>query len=100
MNEKQEFLEILENPTRFYMRKGLKQFKQILLDRQFNYEAKYGPVNNVLFITVETDDQDALDDLDKDFTLCFSQTMQHVWIKNRQHGDSFSRRYILHKTRD
>ena len=102
----QEFLSILEDPDAHYLREGVKEFKQILFDHLFDYMAEYVDVGfgrskrNVLLITVKTDDQDALDEMDKYFTLCFSQVMHRAFIKKRQYSDTFERQYILQKTKD
>lgn len=106
MNKKQRFLEILKDPDALYLREGVKEFKQILVDHLFDYTAEYvkrgygQSRREVLQITVRTDDRDALDDMDKYFTLCFSQVMHRVFIQKSQQSDTSGRLYILHKARD
>ena len=107
MNKKQRFLETLKDPEGLYLREGVRAFKDIIYKKMFNYTAEYVPrfpmrpqSEKVYVITVQTDDQDALQDLDKDFVLCFANVMHRAWIQPMQHSDTFERRFILNKHKE
>lgn len=107
MNKKERFLEVLKDPEGLYLREGVREFKSIIHKKMFNYTAEYTArfpfrpsSEKVLVITVQTDDQDALEDLDKDFVLCFANVMHRAWIKPMQHSDTFERKFILNKHKE
>lgn len=105
MNKKQEFLEILTDPDAHYLRQGVAKFKEVLHEQMFDYKAEFLQAGKSVrrhlaykyCITVRTDDQDALDDLDKHFTLCFANSLGLVAIKPMQFSDTFERRYFIVK---
>ena len=102
MNEKQLFLDLLTDPDKHYLRTGVAKFKDILHDKMFDYKAEFKSSDLYrsrfrYVITVTTDDQDALDDLDKYFVLCFTQVMHLVAIKPMQFSSDFERNYIIRK---
>lgn len=101
MNKKQEFLDILTDPDKHYLRTGVAQFKEILSDKMFDYHATFRNADpsqrSAYVIRVTTDDQDALDELDKHFVLCFANVMNLVSIKPMQFSSDFERSYIIRK---
>ena len=97
----QEFLDILTDPDKHYLREGNTQFKGILCDKMFDYKAEFTTSQFTkkfrYCIEVTADDQDSLDDLDKYFILCFANVMQLVDIVPIQFSDQFMRRYFIRK---
>ena len=94
----QKFLDILKDPEGTYLREGVQKFKTIMIEQLFDYTAEFvGRNKDVYRITTETDDQDAIDDLDKYFTLCFANVLHLVSITPKQFVDTYERQYFIYK---